>query len=48
MVIQSAKSHRKNCHRWWLTLCHAVILISNAGTSGEKHPNTGDFLVFLK
>ena len=27
--IQAAENHRKECHRFWLCLRHAVILILN-------------------
>ena len=34
--VQSAENHRKECHRFWLCLHHAVILISNVQTSASK------------
>ena len=36
---QSAENHRKECHRLWLHLRHAVILISNDRTSASKKIN---------
>ena len=36
---QSAKTRRKECHRFWLRLRHAVILISNDRTSASKKIN---------
>ena len=33
---QSTENHRKECHRFWLLLCQAVILISNVRTSALK------------
>ena len=37
--LQSAKNRRKECHRFWLRLRHAVILISNDRTSASKKIN---------
>ena len=34
--MQSAENRRKECHRFWLRLRHAVILISNVRTSASK------------
>ena len=34
-----AENHRKKCHRFWLSLHHAVILISNDRTSASKKIN---------
>ena len=34
--IQSAENREKKCHRFWLRLRHAVILISNDRTSASK------------
>ena len=34
--VQSAENHRKECHRFWLRLRHAVILISNVQISASK------------
>ena len=36
---QSAENRRKECHRFWLHLPHAVILISNVRTSASKKIN---------
>ena len=32
-------NRRKECHQFWLRLCHAVILISNDRTSASKKIN---------
>ena len=37
--IQSAENRRKECHRFWLRLRHAVILILNVRTSASKKIN---------
>ena len=36
---QSAENRRKECHRFWLRLRHAVILISNVRISASKKIN---------
>ena len=38
-LIQSVENRRKECHRFWLPLRHAVILISNDRTSASKKIN---------
>ena len=38
-IILSAENHRKECHRFWLSLRHTVILISNDRTSASKKIN---------
>ena len=38
-LSQSAENRRKECHRFWLRLRHAVILISNDRTSASKKIN---------
>ena len=38
-LSQSAENRRKKCHRFWLRLRHAVILISNVRTSASKKIN---------
>ena len=37
--VRSAGNRRKECHRFWLRLRHAVILISNGRTSASKKIN---------
>ena len=37
--IQSTENRGEKCHRFWLRLRHAVILISNVGTSASKKIN---------
>ena len=37
--MQSAENRRKKCHRFWLCLPRAVILISNDRTSTSKKIN---------
>ena len=39
MSKQFAENRRKECHRFWLRLRHAVILISNDRTSASKKIN---------
>ena len=39
VVMQSAENRRKECHRFWLSLRHVVILISNDRTSASKKIN---------
>ena len=36
-TFKAAENCRKVCHRFWLRLRHAVILISNDQTSGSKN-----------
>ena len=38
-LIQSAEDRRKERHRFWLRLCHAVILVSTDRTSAPKKIN---------
>ena len=38
-TAQSAESHMKEYHRYWLCLCHALILISNVRTSASTKIN---------
>ena len=38
-IMQSAENRRKECHRFWLRLRHAVVLISNDRTSASKKIN---------
>ena len=35
-IKQSGENHRNECHRFWLRLRHAVILIPNDRTSASK------------
>ena len=39
MQIQSMENRRKDCHRFWLRLRHAVILTLNDRTSASKKIN---------
>ena len=39
MTKQSSENRRKECHRFWLRLLHAVILISKVRTSASKKIN---------
>ena len=43
--MQSGENRRKECHRFWLRLCHTVILISNDRTSASKTMNR---MVFIR
>ena len=45
---QSAENRRKECHRFWLRLHHAVILISNDRTSASKKINGMALILTLK
>ena len=36
---QSEENHKKECHQFWLRLCHAVILISNFRISASAKIN---------
>ena len=38
-LSQSAENRGKECHRFWLRLRHALILISNVRTSASKKPD---------
>ena len=37
--MESAENRMKECHRFWLRLRHAVILVSNDRTSASKKIN---------
>ena len=44
ITTQSAENRRKECHRFWSGVRHAVILISNDRTSASKKINGMTFI----